>query len=84
MSNKSPIQYTSKQLSLLVSGCLDPSFSRQCENKMSNFFLSERKGSLANSRKRQVKSSKVRLQVLTGMCYESNSVVVFLMFKKIR
>ena len=54
-------------LSRLVSGCLDPSFSRRCKNKMSNFFLSDRKGSQANSRKRQVNSSKVRLQVLTEM-----------------
>ena len=64
-------------LSRLVSGCLDPSFSRRCKNKMSNFFLSDRKGSQANSRKRQVNSSKVRLQVLTEMQYQSISVVFF-------
>lgn len=69
--------------SRLVSGCLDPSFSRQCKYKMSNFFLSERKGSLANSRKRQVNSSKVRLQALTEMWHESISVL-FSVFKKIR
>ena len=56
-------------LSKLVSGFLDPSFSRQSKNKMSNFFLPDRKGSLANSRKRQVNASKVSLQVLTEMWY---------------